>query len=119
MKRIRIKIQEPITQNEIIRILPWKQTNYILPVAAFVAGALLAKSQSGAGIGANKYVYHKVIQQNWGYGWDDVDFYECDSTGYIKDQETRELFKTNLRAYRTEPGQPYPRVITRKELKKA
>ena len=88
-------------------------------MAAFVAGALLAKSQSGAGIGANKYVYHKVIQQNWGYGWDDVDFYECDSTGYIKDQETRELFKTNLRAYRTEPGQPYPRVITRKELKKA
>lgn len=62
-----------------------------------------------------KYEYHKVIQQNWGYGWDDVDFYECDSTGFIKDKETRDLFKENLRLYRTEPGQPVCRVIFRKE----
>lgn len=65
----------------------------------------------------NKYEYNKVIQQNWGYGWDDVDFYECDSTGFIKDKEVRQSFKENLRLYRTEPGQPVCRVIFRKELK--
>lgn len=65
----------------------------------------------------NKYEYNLVIQQNWGYGWNDVDFYESDSTGFIKDVETRELYKANLRLYRTEPGQPVCRVIKRKELK--
>jgi hypothetical protein len=62
-----------------------------------------------------KYTYYKVIQQNWGSGWDDVDFYECNSTGTM-DAETRKLFKENLKIYKTEPGQPYPRVIFRKEL---
>lgn len=62
----------------------------------------------------NKYTYYKVIQQNWGYGWDDVDFYECDSTGFME-RETRESFKENLRLYRSE--QPVPtRVIRRREL---
>jgi hypothetical protein len=32
----------------------------------------------------NKYSYYKVIQQNWGSGWDDVDFYECNSAGFIE-----------------------------------
>lgn len=65
----------------------------------------------------SKYQYLKVIQQNWGYGqWDDVDFYECDSTGWISDKEQRQLFKNNLKAYRD--NQPVPtRVITRRELK--
>lgn len=64
----------------------------------------------------NKYTYYKVIQQNWGYGWDDVDFYECNSAYWINDKETRLSFKENLRLYRTEPGQPVCRVINRKEL---
>lgn len=65
----------------------------------------------------NKYEYNKVIQQNWGYGqWDDVDFYECDSTGWISDTETRLSFKENLKLYRE--NQPVPtRVIVRRELK--
>jgi len=63
-----------------------------------------------------KYTYYKVIQQNWVGQWDDVDFYECNSTGFITDKETRESFKENLRLYRTEPGQPICRVITRREL---
>ena len=63
----------------------------------------------------NKYTYYKVIQQNWGYGWDDVDFYESDSSGFIKDRETRELFKTNLKAYRE--NEPVPtRVVKKREL---
>ena len=61
-----------------------------------------------------KYTYYKVIQGNYGFGWDDVDFHECDSTGYIN-REGRSLFKENLRAYRE--NEPYPhRVIFRKEL---
>jgi hypothetical protein len=63
---------------------------------------------------ANKYTYYKVIQQNWGSGWDDVDFYETDSTYYMN-RETRLQFKENLRLYRE--NQPIPtRVIKRKEL---
>lgn len=63
----------------------------------------------------NKYEYYKVIQQNWGHGWDDVDFYPCDSSGFM-DKETRDLFKTNISLYRK--NQPVPtRTIFRKELK--
>ena len=59
-----------------------------------------------------KYTYYKVIQQNWGHGWDDVDFYECDSSFYPKDYK---LFKENLKAYRE--NQPVPtRVIKRRVL---
>ena len=62
----------------------------------------------------NKYTYYKVIQQNWGSGWDDVDFYECDSVGNMT-TEVRAQYKENLKLYRSEPRQPYPRVIFRKE----
>lgn len=65
-----------------------------------------------------KYTYYKVIQGNYGYGWDDVDFHECDSTGFIHGQENRDLFKANLKAYRDNEPQYAHRVICRKELNK-
>jgi len=66
--------------------------------------------------GAGEYNYYKVIQQNWGYGWDDVDFHETDSTYWPKD---RKLFLENLKAYReNQPGVPL-RVVQRKEKKSA
>lgn len=61
---------------------------------------------------SRKYNYYKVIQQNWGNGWDDVDFYETDSH-FFMDKETRLAFKENLRLYRG--NQPVPtRVIKRR-----
>lgn len=64
-----------------------------------------------------KYIYYKVIQQNWGNGWDDVDFYETDSTGYMI-KEDRKALSENLRLYRE--AQPVPtRVIKRRELYQA
>jgi len=65
----------------------------------------------------NKYTYYKIIQGNYGYGWEDEDYHETDSTGWIKDKEDRETFKYNLKAYRENGGGPY-RVIKRKELTK-
>ena len=62
----------------------------------------------------NKYTYYKVIQQNYGYGWDDVDFYETNSRYFFESVEDKKNFKENLRLYRTEL--PYPvRVVHRKE----
>jgi len=66
----------------------------------------------------NKWTYHKTIQENWGYGWDSVDFYESDSTGFIKDREERQRFKDNLKAYRENSAAPV-RVVTTKELNEA
>lgn len=62
----------------------------------------------------NKYTYYKVIQGNYGYGWDDEDFHACDSTGFIKDSQARQLCKDNLKAYRENGGGVY-RVIKRRE----
>lgn len=79
----------------------------------------------------NKYDYSKVIQQNYGTGWEDVSTYETDSTGYLT-QENRHsgkfivdertgkkreltLLTHDLREYRT-LGYP-TRVIQRRELK--
>lgn len=64
----------------------------------------------------NKYTYYKVIQGNYGSGWDDVAFHECDSSGWIKNKEDRNAFKTNVKAYRDNEPQYYHRVIFRKEL---
>jgi hypothetical protein len=66
----------------------------------------------------NKYTYYKVIQGNYGSGWDDVDFHEVDSTGSFKTREERMLFQENRKAYRD--NEPYPhRTIFRKELNTA
>ena len=63
----------------------------------------------------NKYKYYKVIQGNYGYGWDDEDFHETDSTGFMATKEARQALKDNLKAYRENGGGAY-RVIKRKEL---
>ena len=64
-----------------------------------------------------KYDYFKVIQQNYGFGFEDVSFYETDSTGYAT-KENRELLKHDLKEYRF--ASPVPtRVIFRRELKTA
>ena len=60
----------------------------------------------------NKYTYLKVIQQNYGQGWEDVSEYETNSQFITKD---RELLKHDLKEYRL-TGYP-TRVIQRKELR--
>lgn len=69
-----------------------------------------------------KYNYLKVIQQNFGQGWEDVSEYEANSQGVTKEMHTATNGKTDrlinhdLREYRiTGPT----RVIFRKELKTA
>jgi hypothetical protein len=37
------------------------------------------------GNNVNKYSYVKVIQQNYGQGWEDVSEYECNSVGMPKE----------------------------------
>jgi len=65
----------------------------------------------------NKYNYLKVIQQNYGQGWEDVSEYETNSQGEgleIHDNKdsllTHDLREYKLTGYAT-------RVINRKELK--
>ena len=62
----------------------------------------------------NKYTYYKIIQGNYGYGWDDEDFHETDSTFFPLDYKT---YKHNLKAYRENGGGSY-KVINRRELNK-
>jgi len=72
----------------------------------------------------NKYYYCKVIQQNFGGGWEDVSEYECDSQGRTKEKVEKvingrtikvSLLKLDLKEY--ELGNNYPtRVIFRKQL---
>lgn len=63
----------------------------------------------------NKYTYYKVIQGNYGQRWNDEDFHECDSTGFIRTKAARDALKFNLAAYRENGGGVY-RVIKRREL---
>lgn len=71
-----------------------------------------------------KYNYLKVIQQNYGQGWEDVSEYETNSTGTPKEYTDKivgnygrklSLLAHDLREYRL-IGYP-TRVIFRKELK--
>lgn len=75
---------------------------------------------------ANKYNYLKVIQQNYGQGWEDVSEYETDSQGMPKQfQEFPKvdgvskpkisLLRLDLREYKLTGYST--RVIIRKELK--
>jgi hypothetical protein len=59
----------------------------------------------------NKYNYFKVIQQNYGQGFEDVSEYQTNSQGTTKD---RELLKHDLKEYRV-LGYP-TRVVQRKVL---
>lgn len=58
-----------------------------------------------------KYSYEYVIQANYGYGWDDVDFYEKNAQGF-KDA------KSSLKTYRENETQAHHRMITRRTLNK-
>lgn len=59
----------------------------------------------------NKYKYIKVIQQNYGQGWEDCSEYETNSSYITKDKG---LLKHDLKEYNL-LGYP-TRVIKRKEL---
>lgn len=74
---------------------------------------------------ANKYNYTKVIQQNYGCGWEDASSYETDSTGTPKEKVIEKypsgkwkystsLLMKDLKEYKL-LGYP-TRVIKRKEL---
>ena len=62
-----------------------------------------------------KYAYYKVIQGNYGWGWNDEDFHLTDSLGRFRSGVDQQRFKDNLKAYRDNGGGVY-RVIKRKEL---
>lgn len=75
---------------------------------------------------ANKYIYLKVIQQNYGQGWEDVSKYNTNSAGIPTEQSDKpyisptgkerkqSLLMHDLREYRL---MGYgTRVIRRKEL---
>lgn len=57
---------------------------------------------------ANKYNYVKVIQGNFGYGWEDVSIY---------DKQDFSLVKNDLKEYRLSDTDVY-RVIDRRILNK-
>ena len=59
-----------------------------------------------------KYTYYKIIQGNYGYGWDDEDFHECDSAFRPLN---RRLLRDQLMAYQVNGGGDY-RVVKRREL---
>lgn len=58
----------------------------------------------------NKYQYTKVIQQNYGQGWEDVSEYECNSIGVYTDKT---LFRHDYGEYKL-LGYP-TRVVSRRE----
>jgi hypothetical protein len=59
-----------------------------------------------------KYTYYKIIQGNYGEGWNDEDFHECDSSYNALDLKA---LKENLKEYKANGCGVY-RVIKRKEL---
>ena len=59
----------------------------------------------------NKYKYLKVIQQNYGFGWEDNSEYEATSKGNSIDKQ---LFLGDLKEYRRTGYNT--RVVFRKEL---
>jgi len=60
-----------------------------------------------------KYNYLKVIQQNYGFGWEDNSQYDCKSDFNTIDQK---LFKSDLKEYKLTGYNT--RVINRKEINK-
>jgi hypothetical protein len=63
----------------------------------------------------NKYTYLRVIQKNYGFGFEDVSAYEVNSDGYGKEYRN---MKTDLKLYRENEGGNF-RVIFRKEKNNA
>ena len=81
------------------------------------------KTTVNKGNKVNKYSYIKVIQQNYGQGWEDVSTYECNSNYYPKEATVKvidgkyihsHLYKDDLREYRLMGYST--RVINRKVL---
>jgi hypothetical protein len=62
-----------------------------------------------------KYNYERIIQGNFGYGWEDVSAYEVKSDFTYKTREERELVRHDLAEYRAS-GHGLYRVISRREL---
>lgn len=65
----------------------------------------------------NKYKYLKIIQQNYGQGWEDVSYYETNSSGFpieYLEGRSKTLFSNDLKEYR-QTGYP-TRFVKRKEL---
>lgn len=58
----------------------------------------------------NKYIYYKVLQGNYGYGWDDLCSYDTSDPQQMKE------CRDDLKAYRENEGVPL-RVIRRRELR--
>jgi hypothetical protein len=60
-----------------------------------------------------KYQYHKIIQQNYGQGWEDVESYDTDSTGSMRVRSDFAECKRVCKEYRL---MGYPtRTINRRE----
>jgi hypothetical protein len=59
----------------------------------------------------NKYTYYRVLQSNYGYGWDDVEHFDlADST--VKER------KQVMKEYRENQPSAAHRFISRRELNK-
>ena len=70
----------------------------------------------------NKYTYLKVIQQNYGQGWEDVSEYETNSQGTPKEYTDKVINKYNKLSLLAHDLKEYrltgytTRVIQRKQL---
>ena len=63
----------------------------------------------------NKYTYYKVLQLNYGQGWEDTCQYPCNSQGVMLGEDRKEL-RDDLTAYADNQPEYARRVIRRKEL---
>ena len=63
---------------------------------------------------SNKYEYLKVIQKDYGFGFEDLTAYVVNSQGY----GSRKEILADLKAYRENEG-GFFRVIFRREIKEA
>lgn len=64
----------------------------------------------------NKYIYYKVFQGNYGYGWEDLMFCETYSDYTYKDRAEYKQFKENIKLYHENERGVFFRIIHRKEL---
>lgn len=64
----------------------------------------------------SKYKYERILQGNYGNGWDDLTAYDCDSTGWIKDKQQRQELKNDIKAYRENEPQYAHRTIKRRSV---
>lgn len=61
-----------------------------------------------------KYRYEKVLQGNYGQGWEDLTAYDCDITGWITDRKIRLEYMDDKKAYRENEPQYGHRSINRR-----